>query len=273
MANRLSLSDATRKSGNAGKRNEDSKDKQTTSQAKVSEVTSSDITVDDNDSALDGLNIQKGSSKALFVVVGAVVVVVVVLLFLLFAPGKSESPDTQIELPDSSAQQPNDPELNQGTDEDTEALTQDSGETVDESLSDDSLGTQNFLENTTMQTSDVLTDPNMYIEDLYGLTTRVDYVVEKISNVADFVSYEKHRGTWGGGLELYWLDAEYKGQHYVVQVPFEYYKELDDVGIVPVKMEVLTIKGSAEGEKLNVISYMCLDAEVLEDILKQQVKS
>ena len=273
MGSRLSLSDATRKAGSSNKQNEGRKASQVSSPAKASEKTASDVTSDDVDSALDDINIQKGSSKALFAVVGAVVVVVVVLLFLLFAPGKSESPGTQIELPDSSAQQPNDTELNRGTEEDSETLTQDSGETVDESLSDDSLGTQNFLENTTMQTSDVLTDPDMYIEDLYGLTTRVDYVVEKISNVADFVSYEKHRGTWGGGLELYWLDAEYKGQHYVIQVPFEYYKELDDVGIVPVKMEVLTIKGSAEGEKLNVISYMCLDAEVLEDILKQQVKS
>ena len=110
------------------------------------------------------------------------------------------------------------------------------------------------------------------MEDIFGLTTRVDYTVKSITNVADFVSYEKHRGTWGGGLELYWLDVEYKDKKYVVQVPFRYYKELDDVGIVPVRMEVLSILSQSDGSQMTVISYMCLDEEVLKDVLKQQSK-
>ena len=58
----------------------------------------------------------------------------------------------------------------------------------------------------------------------------------------------------------------------VVQVPFKYYKELDDIGIVPVSMEVLTITNQADGANLTVISYMCLDEKVLQEVLKQQSK-
>lgn len=132
------------------------------------------------------------------------------------------------------------------------------------------LGTQDFTGNTNMKTSDRLDDPDMFVEDIYGLTTRVDYTVNSITNVADFVSYTKHRGTWGGGLELYWLEATYKNNKYVIQIPFKYYKELDETGIVPVKMEVLSIEGATPNEPLTVISYMCLDEETLKEILKSQ---
>lgn len=132
------------------------------------------------------------------------------------------------------------------------------------------MGIQDFSQNTTMSASDTLVNPDKYVEDIYGLTTRVDYTVSKISYLADFVSYVKHRGTWGGGLELYWLEATYKGNKYVVQVPFVYYKELDDEGIVPVKMEVLTIQGSAQDEWLSIVSYMCLDVATLQAVQQAQ---
>ena len=132
------------------------------------------------------------------------------------------------------------------------------------------LGTQNFLDNTTMTSSSEMTDPSRFTKDIYGLTTRVDYTVKQIQSVTDFVSYTKYRGTWGGGIELYYLDVEYKGTKYVIQVPFVYYKELDEKGIVPVKMEVLRIQGSTTDEILTVISYMTLDAETLQSVLDSQ---
>lgn len=219
----------------------------------------------DDEDILSGIP-ERGNSNntLLFIVLGVALVVIVAFVFLLFVGrGGKESTPTNNPDPTQSVQQG-------GT------SGQSSQATATPASGSDNLsgmGTQDFTQNTNMTTSDILTNPDQYVEDLYGLTTRVDYTVSSISNIADFVSYEKHRGTWGGGLELYWLDADYKGNHYVVQVPFQYYKELDDTGIVPVKMEVLTIAGSTPDEKLTVISYMCLDEETLKDILKTQSKS
>lgn len=218
---------------------------------------------DDDDEIFEDLSQQSGGkSKLLIYVVGAIVVVVIVFGFLLFIRKKPADPPidppsqgSQVEPP---VQQPSEP------------TTPDNSATPG---TPNGMGTQDFTGDTNMNAGGVLTNPDEYVEDIYGLTTRVDYTVKRISSVADFVSYEKKRGTWGGGLELYWLDTTYKDKHYVIQVPFQYYKELDDIGIVPVKMEVLTIAGSAEGEELSVISYMCLDEKVLSDILKNQAKA
>lgn len=206
---------------------------------------------DDDDILSDVESKGKNKNNMLFIVVGAIAIVVVVLLFLLFSGVGRRSQPAPIETGPQSTVVP--------TPQATPGLP-------------DGIGTQDFSQNTTMTTSDTLTNPDAFVEDIYGLSTRVDYTVNRISNVADFVSYEKHRGTWGGGLELYWLDVTYQNKKYVIQVPFEYYKELDDVGIVPVRMEVLTIEGNTPTENLTVISYMCLDEEVLQDILDEQAR-
>lgn len=209
---------------------------------------------EDDDDILSGIP-ERGKNKnnMLFIVAGVAVVVVVAFVFIVFILGGQDEPATPQQTTQPTQQQP---------------ATQ---QPVEDQLPE-GMGTQDFTQNTTMTNSDVLTNPDEYTQDIYGLTTRVDYTVNRISNVADFVSYTKHRGTWGGGLELYWLEADYHGSKYVVQVPFEYYKELDDTGIVPVKMEVLTIAGTMADETLTVISYMCLDEETLESVLKSQGK-
>lgn len=205
---------------------------------------------------------QRGQNKnnMLYIVVGVIAAVALIAFFILFMGGRNRGREDPAPTTQTEQEQPVQQEQQPAT------------QTEVDTGQPQGVGTQDFTQNTTMSNSDVLTNPDQYMQDLYGLSTRVDYTVDKISYVADFVSYTKHRGTWGGGLELYWLDAEYKGNKYVVQVPFKYYKELDDTGIVPVKMEVLSIQGSAQGETLTVISYMALDEEVLKDILKNQAK-
>lgn len=212
-------------------------------------------------------------NKIIFGVAAAVLVLVVFVVFLLLNGGqKTEKVEGtgaagQQQMQDSGTKQesnilnendfaPDEPDRENGT---TALL--------------DGVGTQDFTQNTTMESDSEMEDASEYTKDIYGLTTRVDYTVDKILNVTDFVEYEKHRGTWGGGLELYWLEATYKGAKYVVQVPFQYYKELDDIGIVPVKMEVLKITGEGDGDDRTVISYMGLDQETLEDVMKTQSKA
>lgn len=197
---------------------------------------------------------EKGKPQtALVLALGIGIVVLVVLLFLLFRLG-SKNKEVITDKPGS---------------DNTIIVSTESNPPV-ESEEPLGVGVQDFTQDTNMTTSDTLTDPEEFVQDIYGLTTRVDYTVDEIIEAADFVSYTKHRGTFGHGLEIYWLEATYKESEYVIQVPFKYYKELDDVGIVPVKMEVLRVKSNADGSMLTIISYMSLDEKTLETILKSQ---
>lgn len=96
-----------------------------------------------------------------------------------------------------------------------------------------------------------VTDSAEFLKDINGSQIPKHYEVKKINYETDFVSYTKKRGVTGDGVELLWLDAEYKGNPYVIQVPFKVWKELDETGITVVDMEVLTID-----KNLKVISNM-----------------
>lgn len=226
---------------------------------------------DDEEVALPkGVKSKDGKRSNITIVLVAIpILVIVIIAVAIIFGGRGGNEPTDVvagQINDFTGQQSG-AEVSQSPADSAPELTD---QEISESLG---VGTQNFAEDTTMETDPVLTDAEEYTKDIYGLTTRIDYSVDKILDVTDFVEYEKHRGTWGGGLELYWLEASYKGAKYVVQVPFKYYKELDDEGIVPVKMEVLTIDGEADGDDRTVISYMCLDEDTLESVMKTQAKA
>lgn len=204
---------------------------------------------------------KKNNKSSFFMLLAPIVIIVAVLLVLMIVRSINRSKPPE-EAPQQSSEVVEQNQTSQGT-----AVSSSSSEDT----SVPGVGTQDFTKNTNMTSSSVMTNPNQYLEDLYGLTTSVEYNVREIKSATDFVSYTKYRGTWGGGLELYWLNVDYKGRAYVIQVPFKYYKELTDTGIVPVKMEVLKIRGSAD-EDLTVISYMALDEETLASVLKTQAK-
>lgn len=214
---------------------------------------------EDDDEVINAVVGQQGDNskdKIKFIIGGSAVVLVVVLAFVLLRGAFNSAQPSSPPLPNSPTEPSQDQQISE----------------PENPGIPDGMGTQNFLQNTTMDSSSSLSDPENFVKDLYGLTTQVNYTVASIGVAADFVNYTKHRGTWGGGLELYYLDCEYKGTKYVVQVPFQYYKELDETGIVPVKMEVLRIKGDTSNDYLTVISYMQLDAETLRSVLKAQAK-
>lgn len=197
----------------------------------------------------------EGNNKLIMIGGGAVVLVIVFVLFIIFFSGRRNR-NTDVG--------PAEPE--QGEEQQTE---EQQPEVI---RKDPSVGTQDFTQNTNNTSNSPLTNPDDFVKDIYGLTTRANYDVAEIQSAADMVAYTKHRGTWGGGLELYYLDVTYKEQKYVIQVPFQYYKELDDTGIIPVKMEVLRIRNETGDGYLTVISYMCLDEATLKSILKTQSK-
>ncbi len=124
------------------------------------------------------------------------------------------------------------------------ASMEDQPNTVNPGLPDPNKGKQNVNTGT-------LEDPQEFLMDINGNEIPQNYQVKKIVSETDFVSYVKKRGLTADGVELLWLDAEYKGLPYSVQVPFKIWKELDPQGITVVDMEVLYLDGDAK-----VISYM-----------------
>lgn len=101
------------------------------------------------------------------------------------------------------------------------------------------------------QNDEYLYDSSLITKDLNGNQVPTSYVVVNSETVTDYINYKKYRSATGDGLEFYWLEAEYKGQPYKVQVPYSVYSKLDYSGITVVNMEVLELE---DGSKM--ITYM-----------------
>ncbi len=244
--------------------------------AKKQKVENTDDEINDEEEISEEEVKIHSNKKVIATVIAAIVVAIIIIaiiLFLVLKPKNKVEPSNNIQS--QVTQEQNQQQIN-NTDMDTQTDSTDNqnlnSQPVDDTSLTDSLGIQDFTGNTNMTTSDTLDNIDEDLEDLFGLSLRVDYTVSKIENITDFVNYQKKRGTWGNGLEIYYLDATYKGAKYFIQVPYKYYKELDDTGIVPVNMEVLRINsntGTSDDERV-VISYMKLDSKTLESVKKNK---
>lgn len=236
--------------------------------------TNENISNDDKDKIYQN-NDNKKTGIIIATVAGLGIVIIIVLIVILLKGGGQDTQEYNnqqfVEHQTNTEEEPTEitdtPEYTQQYN--TEQDEYDNPNNTHAPNGEKEVGFQDFSGDTNRNAGNKLTDPNKVLKDVYGLSTRVDYDVSSIDTITDFVNYEKHRGTWGGGVELYWLDATYKNTPYIIQVPFKFYKELDDIGIVPVKMEVLRIPPSTNGDanERTIISYMTLDEETLENLL------
>ena len=182
------------------------------------------------------------------------------LLFMKFGPLGGETPAAEGgESQVASNEESNDdlPKLSetQGGSSDEDSANPDSSESGEPSVTmeDGEIkpGLSDFEGGDHNTNTGEVTDTGDFLKDINGSQIPKHYEVKKITYETDFVSYVKKRGVTGDGVELLWLDAEYKGNPYVIQVPFKVWKELDETGITVVDMEVLTID-----KDLKVISNM-----------------
>lgn len=109
-----------------------------------------------------------------------------------------------------------------------------------------------------------LYDSKLITKDLNGSQVATNYTVLDSEEVTDYITYKKYRSAMGNGLEFYWLEAEYKGQPYKVQVPYSVYSKLDYSGITVVDMEVLHLEGGSK-----MITYMTV-REDAKSLLEQR---
>lgn len=117
-------------------------------------------------------------------------------------------------------------------------------------------GQPDYQHSTNNTTSSKVFDVNDYVKDINGLDVSAVYQEASLEYVVDYVSYVAHRGLVDNGMEMYWLDVEYNGLKYKMQVPFYYFKDLKETGICRVEMEIIH---TMDGGK--IISYMHIVSE------------
>lgn len=87
--------------------------------------------------------------------------------------------------------------------------------------------------------------------DLNGKVVETNYKIKQINTVRDYVSFKKFRTVTGTGLEFYYLDAVYKDNPYIIQVPYAVFKELENSGITLVDVEVTILEDNSQ-----IVTYM-----------------
>lgn len=175
-------------------------------------------------------NVNKNDDKQVMMIIGVVAIVVVIGVIMFFV---NSSKKRQQELLLMQQQQQEESNKNNSTESTVKP------------------GIPSFNGIGEEENDEYLYDPSLITKDLNGNQVPTDYVVEDSDTVTDYINYKKYRAATGNGLEFYWLEAEYKGQPYKVQVPYSVYSKLDYSGITVVDMEVLELE---DGSKM--VTYM-----------------
>lgn len=169
-------------------------------------------------------------------------------------PQASVSPNDQTSA-DTEEQAPVDPAL-EGKPwlQDSQGITPQEETKPDASVVGEDVGIQDATGDT-VKVNNTPVSNNTFVKDLKGNSIGQNYDVSNISVVVDFISYKKRRAVTGKGVEIYWLDAMYKGSPARVQVPLSIFKELDAEGITMADVEVVTIPSSDGGPAHQIATY------------------
>ena len=206
-----------------------------------------DTDQDELDDLRDEETVTKPKNKKVLVIAGVAVAMVIgcVLFARRGVSNEEETPQGSQEVNEISTE--NDTVQNNGVyDED--------GNTIDPNGI--TPGQPDYQHSTNNTTSSRVFDVNDYVKDINGLDVSAVYQEASLEYVIDYVSYVAHRGLVDNGMEMYWLDVEYNGLKYKMQVPFYYFKDLKETGICRVEMEIIH---TMDGGK--VISYMHIVSE------------
>lgn len=244
---------------------------------KTDTVQNADVETDDViDDLRDDDDENEGAVKAphfdVKVIVLAVVLVVIVLACLVFwksSDGADDVSDAAVvtdEGTDASTDTGMDTGADTGLGEEQSNQTSVDGEGTGNGVYDENgntidpnginPGVPDYEHSTNNTTTAKVFDANDFVKDINGLDVAAIYHEASLEYVIDYVSYEAHRGITDTGMELYWLDVDYNGLKYRMQVPFYYFKDLKERGVCRVEIEIVhTIDGG------KIISYMHIVSE------------
>jgi hypothetical protein len=90
-------------------------------------------------------------------------------------------------------------------------------------------------------------ESDVFVKDLSGADVKEIFVDRTVTLIRDFVSYVKHRAVTDEGIELYWLEGDYKGKKCKMDIKYNHFKTLADTGVVMCDIEVVE---TTEGNKI-----------------------
>ena len=126
---------------------------------------------DEEDDEIIAASIKKqgtGVDKKFVAIGGSIAALVVIIVFLLVGGKKDQTPPP-VDTP---------PPVSEPVQEPSE----------EEDYNNPNIGIQDFTQNTTMNSDSPLTNPDGFLEDINGLTMRVEYTVNNIVYSTDFVN-------------------------------------------------------------------------------------
>lgn len=182
----------------------------------------------------------KNLDKKTIGIIAVVIIIIIVGVMAFAGDNKQKNEDEALST-----------ELVDENDYDINGVYDENGNTIDPNGINP--GISSFDDSDNLQTDPVVYDANDMISDLNGLDVSAVYNVEHFDYVDDYITYETRRAIIDDGMELYWVEAEYNGLKYRIQVPFYYYRSLGKSGIHKARIEVLTLVGGGK-----IISYMQL---------------
>lgn len=205
---------------------------------------------DDNDEKKDDVkdvDELKSTKESTFnskkmIVIGAVVLVVVVIIASIISGGSDES-NTQ-QTPAKSIVTPNPSAEIDG--DGTVSGTSDGSKTDLDKNSDSFVQGDPQYSADGDKTSAKVYSADDYIKDLQGADVPAIFSVNSMDYIKTHVSYVAKRAIIDDGMEMYWLDVTYKKKKYRMQVPYYYFKSLEDEGICRVEIEVLNLEGGGQ---------------------------
>lgn len=183
-------------------------------------------------------------------IVAVVLVIVIAVLFALKANlMKKSSPDTT-NVP--AATQSVDDETSSDTTSESDDEIGDNAETqATEEPNKYLQGDHDYSDSENNSVPEKVFSAGDYVKDLESEDVPAVYNVEKREYIVAHVSYTAKRAIIDDGMEMFWIDVDYKGKKYRVQCPYYYFKDLDETGICKVNIEVLYLEGGGQ-----IISYM-----------------
>lgn len=220
---------------------------QATTKSKASPVDTKPKTNAEHESEEDvGLDSDTNAKK--LGVIAAIAVVVIVIGFLVIPNFTSKTPDPVV--PDAETTTPDPVDNTDPVDDTTDDTTN--------TTTDD----RNFVTGDpdykaeTNQTTDHLDSADSFVLNLQGESVPVNYTVKTREYVKTHVNYVARRAVIDEGMEMYWLDITYKRKKYRAQVPYYYFKDLEEEGICRMELEVLNLENGGQ-----IISYMQIIGE------------
>lgn len=206
--------------------------------------------VSNDDSSLDDYGVEEGGKERNVVLIAIVVVVIVVIFFLLvFFSLHGDSEDSELINASGTSASMTDDKDAVIYDEDGNAIYNENNSVIDEDAINPGAGGFSGSEGSSPPKEVYSSEDQM--RDINGVDVSAVYNVAYTEYVYDYVNYQLRRGIIDDGMEIYWLDVDYKGRKYRTQIPFYYAKDLDKEGICRMYMEVLNLEGGGK-----IISYM-----------------